>query len=400
MYFVINVKRFLEKTVISLIKAFRLLNLHDILKYKVMKKVLFFALLVLTICLNAQQSDPNISFDELSFDFGKIKEAEGPVTHKFGFTNTGAEPLILNNVKASCGCTTPQYTTEPVKPGDKGEISVTYNPKNRPGNFNKSITVTSNSAQPVTRLTITGNVEARQPTIEEMYRVNMLGVRFKTNSLGFGKVYKDQTSTKQIECINTLDKEAIVTFTGMPAYVTVDNNPFTLAPQEKKVVNFTMDGAKNPTWGHSYAKFNVLVNDEKEKRNLMTVSVIIEEDFSTMTPEEKANAAHAEFKSIEYDYGTIKQGEIVEHLFEFTNTGKSDLIIRHVKASCGCTAVKPEKNVLKPGETSSIKAVFNSRGRKGSQHKSITVITNDPDKPMYVLSLKGNIEDPPAPDSQ
>ena len=359
-----------------------------------MKSILVTLCIGLSVCLYAQQNGPNISFNELSFDFGKIEEADGPVTHKFEYTNTGAEPLLLNDVKASCGCTTPEYTKEPVKPGEKGTISVTYNPKNRPGSFNKTITVTSNSIQPITRLTISGNVEARKPTIEEMYRFNMSGVRFKSNTVNFGKVYKDQTATKQLECVNTLDKTVNVSFENIPAYVTVDNISFTLDPNEEKVLNFTLDGAKNLAWGHSYARINVLIDNEKQKNNMITVNSTMEEDFSKLTPEERANAAHIEFKSTTYDYGTIKQGEIVEHLFEFTNTGKTDLIIRNVKASCGCTAVKPEKSVLKPGETSSIKAVFNSRGRKGSQNKSISVITNDPDKPLHVLSLKGNIELP------
>ena len=86
-----------------------------------------------------------ISFEKQSFDFGELQE--GPkVNTDFIFTNIGTEPLILSNVKASCGCTVPSWPKEPVMPGESSNISVTYNTANRSGNFNKAITITSNAA--------------------------------------------------------------------------------------------------------------------------------------------------------------------------------------------------------------------------------------------------------------
>ena len=83
----------------------------------------------------------------------------------------------------------------------------------------------------------------------------------------------------------------------------------------------------------------------------------------------------------------------MNYSFEFTNTGKSDLIIRKTKASCGCTASNPEKTLLKPGETSNINISFNSTGRTGSQHKNVTVITNDPVNFNTVLNIEGEVLD-------
>ncbi|MBN1187663.1 MAG: DUF1573 domain-containing protein [Bacteroidales bacterium] len=359
-----------------------------------MKRIITILFFGLSFNIWAQQNSPNISFNELSHDFGKIKEEGGTVTHKFEFTNTGASPLIIQGVKASCGCTTPDWTKVPVKPGEKGFVSATYNPLHRPGNFNKSITVTSNAIEPVTRLIITGNVEPKVQTIEDIYRFNIGGLGFNTNSVGFGIVYKDQVITKEVEYINSSDTLVSVEVSNVPGYISVEYKPQIVKPQEKGTIAFTMDASKNPTWGHSYLRLNVIVNGKKDPKSLLTVSAKIEEDFSKLTPEEKAKAAHIEFESTAFDFGSIKQGESVEHLFEFTNTGKSDLIIRNVKASCGCTAVKPATSVIKPGESSNIKAIFNTRGRKGSQTKTITVIVNDPVKPVYTLTLKGVVEVP------
>src|SRR6266542_1757921 len=113
-----------------------------------MKKIVFLALtfvLVFGISVSAQQRTASISFKEESFDFGKIKEADGPVNHVFVFTNTGSVPLIIQNVQPSCGCTTPDWTKQPVMPGTKGFIKATFDPSGRPGTFEKSVTVYSNA---------------------------------------------------------------------------------------------------------------------------------------------------------------------------------------------------------------------------------------------------------------
>lgn len=97
-----------------------------------------------------------INFVETNFDFGEIEEGT-IATHEFIFTNTGDQPLILSSVKASCGCTTPSWTKEPILPGKTGHIKAAYNSKNRPGGFHKSITVTSNALKPTQVVYIKGS---------------------------------------------------------------------------------------------------------------------------------------------------------------------------------------------------------------------------------------------------
>ena len=115
--------------------------------------------------------------------------------------------------------------------------------------------------------------------------------------------------------------------------------------------------------------------------------------FSHLSPTELANAPKIVFSQTEYDFGTIKQGDKVTYEYKFKNEGKSDLIIRKVKATCGCTVPNPEKMVIKPGEESFIKATFNSAGKKGHQSKPITITTNDPANSSTVVKIVGNIEE-------
>lgn len=94
----------------------------------------------------------SIYFDEEVHDFGEIEEGV-QATHVFKFYNNGDEPLIINRVRPSCGCTVSEYTREPVQPGEAGEIHAEYDSNNRGGNFSTSIRVNSNAGTDVLRIT-------------------------------------------------------------------------------------------------------------------------------------------------------------------------------------------------------------------------------------------------------
>lgn len=136
-----------------------------------MKKILLSsALMLLAITFSVAQTtapakpvenknQAEFKFEKEVHDFGTIKEGV-QAEYTFKFTNIGKEPLVISNVQASCGCTTPKWTKEPVKPGDVGSITVVYNSKGRPGMFNKSVTITSNAKTSSKVLFIKGTVEA------------------------------------------------------------------------------------------------------------------------------------------------------------------------------------------------------------------------------------------------
>lgn len=111
----------------------------------------------------AQTKKAEITFDKTVYDFGKFSEKEPVQKCVFTFTNTGEAPLIINQAIASCGCTVPSYTKEPIKPGGKGQIKVTYNGKGTfPKQFKKSITIRSNATSEMVRLYIEGEMVAEE----------------------------------------------------------------------------------------------------------------------------------------------------------------------------------------------------------------------------------------------
>ncbi len=124
-----------------------------------MKKFLIMSvMLVASVCFAmAQQNQASIKFDKMIHNFGTFSEDQPTQKCVFTFTNVGTAPLIINQAVASCGCTIPSYTKAPIKPGEKGEIKVTYNGTGAfPGHFKKTITVRTNGVTELTRLYIEG----------------------------------------------------------------------------------------------------------------------------------------------------------------------------------------------------------------------------------------------------
>lgn len=112
-----------------------------------------------TAATPANPNAPAMSFKETVYDFGTVKQGE-VVNHTFTFTNTGKEPLIIENASASCGCTVPEWTKTPVAPGQTGEIKVQFNSTGKAGQQAPMVTIRANTEPNITQVSLKGTVEA------------------------------------------------------------------------------------------------------------------------------------------------------------------------------------------------------------------------------------------------
>jgi hypothetical protein len=110
------------------------------------------------------QAQAKIEFKSETIDYGNIAKGSDGI-RVFEFTNTGDAPLIISNVKSSCGCTVPEKPKDPIAPGANGEIKVKYDTK-RVGPIRKTVTVYSNASEPIKALKIKGVVEANKSILE------------------------------------------------------------------------------------------------------------------------------------------------------------------------------------------------------------------------------------------
>ncbi|MFH0866441.1 MAG: DUF1573 domain-containing protein, partial [Bacteroidota bacterium] len=370
-----------------------------------------FLLMVLCIAstLSFSQKNAIIKFDTTTHDFGKIKEENGNVSHTFFFSNTGTDTLKLTNVKPSCGCTTADWSKGPVLQGQKGYIKTEYDPKNRPGTFSKAITVTSNATEPIQVLIIKGEVLGRTKDYKDTFTVVSGNLRLKSNHIAFMEIKNNEMKTDTLEIMNDWTKPMTLQVNSQLQFTSCIVKPQKLNPKEKGMIILTYDAAKKNDWGLIYDYLTIATNDSLESNKTITVSANIIEDFSKDTIAQNKKSPKIVFENETFDFDTIKEGDTVKFSFQFKNTGKSNLIIRKVRSSCGCTATqivgdnpkkKKKKDIAgsggteffyKKGKGGKIYVVFNSSGRKGDLHKTITVITNDPEKSVITLNIKGKV---------
>lgn len=341
---------------------------------------------------NTTPISPIIKFESTTFDFATIKEEKGVATCVFKFKNIGKQEVQVLSVRPSCGCSTTEYTKESIKPGGSGVVKVTYDPANRPGVFNKSIAVTTNDpAAPNVTLFIKGNVLPKPKTKEQLFPVQQGNLRFLTNHLSFN-LTDNETKVDTLKVYNAGKTKIELKFINLPKFVTV-LSPAVMkvdAGAESKII-VKYEAAKRNEIGFVYDKFTINTNDSTQLEKIVYLSANISEDFSKLTPEQLANAPMLSIDKEEFDFGRVLVGEVVDHYYVLKNEGKTKLVIRKVKASCGCTATQPEQMEIDPGQSTRIKASFNSAGRVGQQHKTITVITNDPKRSNITLTIKGEV---------
>jgi hypothetical protein len=271
-------------------------------------------------------------------------------------------------------------------------VKVIFDPRNRPGNFNKTITVSSNAQNATVILRINGKVLPREMTMEDIYPRNMGKIRLETSHLAFTSMTPEQVKEESIKIISTTDEPLKLGFLNVPPHIKVKSVPEVIQPGRAAVITASYDAKAKNDWGFVTDNIFITFNDVRNYSNRVTVSASIQEDFSSWDEEKLKNAPVTSFVEKNWNFGEIKQGDVVKHQFEVKNTGKSELIIRKVKASCGCTAIKPVKTILAPGETTLIAAEFNSRGKSGRQTKTVRIVTNDPKATTTTLMITGNVK--------
>jgi len=353
-------------------------------------------ILILTFVLGGATifAQPLMKVSKSEHDFGKFKEEAGRQAFDFVVLNTGNQPLVIQNIEASCGCTTPEWTKSPIPPKGTGTIKAIYDPVNRPGPFNKTLSVYTNSKPEVTVLVIKGEVVPREKTVEELFTFPVGPVRFESNHLAFTNIKKNEKKIRVMQVVNTSTEPAKIEFDNVPAHLTLKANPETLKPGQKGVIEGTFDAAKNDSWGNVTSMVKVKINGTVNDKVYYAVSANLVEDFSKLSKEELDNAPVFKVESTTVDLGKIPGATANEVEFRFTNNGKSDLVIRHIRATCGCTAIQQgsQGQGIKPGDSSSIKATFNSGSYKGKTTKAIYVYTNDPKNSEVVLMLTADVQ--------
>lgn len=350
-------------------------------------------LLLISFGARAQQAEP-ILFGEKVHDFGEINEEGGSVNYEFGFTNNSGRPIRILTVQASCGCTTPGWSKEVILPGKPGFIKASFDPKGRPGYFNKSLTVTTDLDRNSISLQIKGQVVGRNREVKPTdFPVESGSLRLKFNSFHLGKVFINREPVEKNFAIRNAGNKP-VNFTGKingPAYIKVET-PKSLAPDEQGTIKIIYDGKARNQYGFVSDNIEIETDDNVLPAKSFTVFATLEEYFAPLSSDELSKAAVLRMDVSAIDFGRIKEGTILVREVAVRNDGKKDLTIRSLQGNCSCVTGSVESTTLKPGAETKLKIAFATQGRTGIQQKAITIYSNDPRNPVQRVTLSGFVE--------
>ncbi len=218
-------------------------------------------IIISLLTLNSfSQTKGTIKFDKETHNFGTIYEEKGSVFYAFAFTNTGKVPVTIMNVKPSCGCTTPDWPKTPIAPGQKGIIKTEFSPKNRPGDFEKYITVLTNGDPESIKLYITGKVIPAKEDINVTYPIAMGALRLNTNKIDFGNITLPTLPKKSINIVNNSDKDITISFKDITEYLSIKVYPEILKPNEKGIISIQYITSKLKKVGAYNNLITLLVN--------------------------------------------------------------------------------------------------------------------------------------------
>jgi len=337
-------------------------------------------------------ADAKIKFATNTHDFGTIQEKDGDVTAKFEFTNVGDSPLLITRATATCGCTTPEHPKKPLRPGEKGEIVVTYHAKGRPGPFDKSIYVFSNdSKNEKVLLTITGNVISATGVRETFTEELGGGLRIKTKSLNFFDVYPGRNNrTRTLAVYNEGTSPMTLTYRNVPKHIHIECDPAVIEPKQQGRVLVTFETEKANDWGMHTDVIDIYVRGQETrmKNNRITLLADIWEDFSKLSKEQRQNAPEIEVSNTIIDFEKGKNTRTKE--LTVRNTGKEKLQIRKIQNDdTEAFQTSMDKTTLKPGEAAKLRITFNpTKTKKRNINQHIMIISNDPSNSRVIVNIQ------------
>lgn len=332
------------------------------------------------LAIAQMKNKPAIQFATLSHDFGTLKEEAGKATHEFVFTNTGNAPLIIQQVTASCGCTTPNWTKQPIAPGATGKVTVTYATTGRPGHFTKIITVRNNSNQSPIQLYINGNVSPKPLSQELAFPVSFGELRLKSTILAFGTLTHGTAKSLSVPVYNSSAKPASLSFGKLPSHITVTPATAIIAPGKELYLRFSYNSTAVNDLAFRNDKITLIVNGNAatSHNNILTASAYLSENFGTRSKAQQNEAPIGTLSAKTIKLGKIQTNKKASGIITITNTGKSPLLIRKAYSDCGCIHFSLPAKGIAPGQSYGLHFVVSAGSQPGYMIENVNILTNSP----------------------
>ncbi len=342
----------------------------------------------------AAAAHAQLQFEHDVHDFGTIAEVDGKVGCTFTAVNRGKKPVVILEVIASCGCTVPEFSRKPILPGDSAAIRVTYDPTNRPGAFDKELAVYSSDREAIATLAIRGTVTPRPKRIDELYPFEAgEGVRLNSVMCSLRYIYMGTPVQGNVEFVNTSPHP--VTLRLLPrtqsGLLRTDATEWHLAAGERGAANFLYQiPLSAPRYGTITDTFAVEV-DGRSNGLIVTVTGIGIDDPSLLRNRPRPRS-RLSVRTLQF--GTLRASAApVTRRVTLYNDGEAPLLVRAVENGEQLLHTLRPGAEIAPHDSLSVAVTLRPADLGyGPVIRRLTLITNDPERPMRQLRVTAIVE--------
>ena len=323
---------------------------------------------------------------------GAVLEEKGPAFIEFRAQNPHMEPIFITDVITDCGCTTVNYSKDTLKKDQNASIRLKFDPDHRGGDFLKMVVVRTNLDIYGDTLFLEGtNIPLPEnPNLDYPNRVGNLG--FRLPAVNMGNVFTNEPKLKYVEIYNFGKVPfALQEKQEIPVHMKISMEPLEVLPSQRGLLLLTYEGALKKDLGffEEYLKLKVKGTEEPFS---VKVLAVVHEYFAPVPKSMEKVVPRLGLSEPEINLREISSTQKISRTVQLTNLGRETLIIRKVVSNCDCLELELASNSLAEGEKTELKLIFDPKGRKGIDYRTITIFSNDPLVPIRNIVIKSSVK--------
>ncbi len=331
-----------------------------------------------------------IKTDTPVIDVGQT-EYYHPATASFVLKNAGKRPLEIYKVDTGCNCIAAHYPSEPVPPGEKFNINITYDARLM-GHFDKITEVYSNASSSPLTLEMRGVVVEKAEDYSGRYPFRLGELTADCNAVDFDDVYKGEILTQRFHIFNPTSKTVNPQILHLPAYLKAEISPSDVAPGRSALVTLTLDTRNMHNYGYERTQIYLGANlGERVSANKeIEVGITLLPPLQELTPAQKTYAPRLKLSETAVKH-PVADGKKKSSVVSVQNTGKTTLEIYSMRMMAEGIQVSLDKRNIEAGETAKMKIKTDPKKLKNTKRMPrIVLITNDPEQPKATIDIDIN----------
>lgn len=347
-------------------------------------------------CFPASSQDvetSGIHWETSVINLGPVLEENGPAQATFQFVNKTNQRLVLEEITTECGCTTAEFSRDTLGQDDAGKVVVQFDPQTKGGEFSKLILVKTNLFPYHDTLRLEGYNVPLPLSLADHYAVKHSDLGFKLNAVNLGQVFTNERQVKYVDFFNFGDYPIQLNQQQetLPSHIEAKLIPAVVTANTRGVLELIYDAAAKNDLG--FFEENIELSLLSDERRVLPVWVLstVHEYFEPVPFSEKDNVPRLAVNEMTVDLSRINSNQVVSRQLTLENTGGQPLHIRKMVANCDCVALTVPRDEIQPGEQMDVTVTFDPSGRRGIDHKTVTIFSNDPLWPTRTVLIKSRI---------